>query len=125
MSFEHKISEIYYSTADDISSERLQKEIETIRKRLPEYDIKLSKDLFNNENDWINRIDAVIENVDVIIFSHPNECKEFYFNDRYDHEFTLAIRHKKVICIICGKEIKTLSNSNWVNTAMESIKQRR
>ena len=125
MSFEHKISEIYYSTADDISSERLQKEIETIRKRLPEYDIKLSKDLFNNENDWINRIDAVIESVDVIIFSHPNECKEFYFSDRHDHELNLAIRHKKVICIISGNKIKTLSNSNWVNTAMESIKQRR
>ena len=125
MSFEHRIPKIYYSSIDGTSPERIKIEIETITKRLPGYDIKLSKDIFNNENDWINRIDAVVRNVDVIIFSHPNECKEFYFNDRYDHEFTLASRHKKVICVICGKKIKNLSNSNWVNTAMESIKQRR
>ena len=125
MSFERRIPKIYYSSTDGTSPERIKMEMETIIKRFPGYDIKLSKDIFKNENDWIDHIDSVVENVDVIIFSHPNECKEFYFNDRYDHEFTLASRHKKVICVICGKKIKNLSNSNWVNTAMESIKQRR
>jgi hypothetical protein len=125
MSFEHRIPKIYYSSIDGTSPERIKIEMETITKRFPGYDIKLSKNIFGNENDWTDHIDSVVDNVDVIIFSHPNECKEFYFNDMYDHEFTLAIKHKKVICIICGKEIKTLSNSNWVNTAMESIKQRR
>ena len=108
MSFEHRIPEIYYSSVDDINPERIKIETETIKKRFPGYDIKLSKDIFKNENDWMGELDSVIASVDVIIFSYPNKCKEFYFTDRYDHEFTLAIKHKKVICIICGKEIKTL-----------------
>ena len=98
MSFEHRIPKIYYSSTDSTSPERIKMEMETIIKRFPGYDIKLSKDIFKNENDWIDHIDSVVENVDVIIFSHPNECKELYFNDRYNHEFTLAVRHKKVKC---------------------------
>ena len=79
MSFEHRIPKIYYSSIDGISPERIKIETETITKIFPEYDIKLSKNTFKNENDWIDHIDSVVENADVIIFSHPNECKEFYF----------------------------------------------
>ena len=126
MIFEHKIPKIYYSQNEDTSPERMKLEIDAIKKKFPEYDVKLSKDLFNNKNEWIARIDSFIEIVDVIIFSCPNECREgFLFSEKYEHEFTLAIKRKKVTSIICGKEIKTLSNSNWVNTAMQSIKQRR
>lgn len=125
MSFEHRIPEIYYSSVDYINPERIKIEIETITKRFPGYDIKLSKDIFKNENDWMGEVNSVIASVDVIIFSHPNKCKEFYFTDRYDHEFTLAIKHKKVICVICGNMIKTLDNSNRVNTTIKRIKQRR
>jgi len=123
MSFEHRILKNYYSIIDSASPERNKIEMEAIIYRFTGYYIKLSRDIFRDENAKVYNIDSVIENLEMIIFSHPNEYKEFYFNDSYDHEFTLAVRHKKVICKISVKEIKTPSIRSLINTAMENIKQ--
>ena len=72
MSFEHRIPKIYYLSTDGTSPERIKMEMETITKRFPGYDIKLSNNIFRNENDWTDHIDSVVENVDVIIFSINN-----------------------------------------------------
>jgi len=126
MKFEHKIPKIYYSCSEDINPEREHLEVSSIQKRFPEYEVISSKDMFVDHKEWLSRIDATIEKIDVIIFSCPDECKEgFYFTEKSDHELTLAIKNKKAICIISGKRIKLLSNSNYVNTAIRSINERR
>ncbi len=126
MNFEHKIPKIYYSHPEDISHERENLEIHTIKKRFPEYEILSSKNMFNNDDEWSGLIDSTIEDIDIVIFSCPNECKEgFYFSEKYDHELNLTIKKKKVVCIVSGNKIKSLSDNKWVNTAIQSIKQRR
>ena len=39
--------------------------------------------------------------------------------------FALAIKNKKVICMILGKRIRQLSRNNYVNTAIQGIKEGR
>jgi hypothetical protein len=111
---------------DGISPERENYEINLIKKRFPDYDILSSRNIFNNEKKWSDHIDSIIESVDIIIFSCPNECKNgFYFTEKYEHELNLTIKNKKVVCAIIGNNLKLFSDSNWVNTAIHGIKQRR
>ena len=126
MKFEHRTPVIYYSSMEDIKAEIENIEIETIQKRFPEYNILNSRKMFDNEEEWSDRINSIIETVDVIIFSCINECKEgFLLSEKYDLELNIAIKNKKVICVISRNKIKLISNSNWVNTAIQTIKQRR